>query len=146
MEGEIMIETFDNLISSLKATAQQPFKPYAIYNPDGDMIECQIKEGAYDATRIDGLLTVYHDIATNELIGMEIKGVRKIMNQTNAFGIVVNDGKIKIGHVILAMVSHEGGVKAAEGEAKQPIHWEYLRVMKLAEAAPPVQIEAAASV
>lgn len=86
----------------------KPFKPGVIYIPEGDCLECIFSNDDYYAERIDGLVTVYYSRESGQIVGSLIKGIRsfcKRMLETNpGFGIVIEDGTVKLEHVFLAHV------------------------------------------
>ena len=54
-------------------------KPY--YEESADSLFYFFKEGASNAHRVDGLITLYRSIETGELVGIQIKRIRKFMQE-----------------------------------------------------------------
>ena len=53
----------------------EPFKPFAIYNSDGDCVEFYFSNEPQYARRLDGLVTVFFSEQTHEIVGGSVKGV-----------------------------------------------------------------------
>jgi hypothetical protein len=88
------------------ARPEEPFKPTAIHDPDGDCIEFLAKPDPFYAERIDDLVTVYFSQETKEVIGSLIKGASrfcsKVLEQMPGFKIEIIDGRVKLVHIFLA--------------------------------------------
>ena len=90
----------------------KPFKPYAIYDADGDCIEFIIKPDSYYAQRVDALLTVYTADDAEDIVGCQIKGVRdflrtQVLNELPGFLVTIEDGKITLGVLFLLKLWRE---------------------------------------
>ena len=48
------------------------------------------------AKRVDELLTLFLSLKTNELVGCQVKGVRKNLKRLGQFGISVKHGKVRL--------------------------------------------------
>ena len=98
-------EQFAQEVLSL-AKAAEPFRPSAVYDPDGDCIEFLVKPDPFYAERIDELVTVYYSQETGEIVGSLIKGVsrlcREILQRMPGFCIEVQDGRIRLVHIFRA--------------------------------------------
>lgn len=88
------------------AKPERPFRPRAIYDPDGDFIEFVIKPDDFYAHRIDELFTVYYSEETNEVVGSLIKSVKafckKLVQQSPWFAIVVDEPPVRLSHLFIA--------------------------------------------
>jgi len=95
------------------ASPEQPFRPNATYDPDGDCIEFIIKPDNFYAHRIDELLTVYYSEKTNEVVGSLIKSVKafckKLIQQSPWFAIVIYEPPIQLSHLFLARLTQLQG-------------------------------------
>ncbi len=95
------------------ASPERPFQPSATYDPDGDCIEYLIKPDNFYAHRVDDLLTVYRSEETGELVGSFIKSVksfwRKLIQQSPAFGIIVQEGPVLLSHLFVARLGQLQG-------------------------------------
>lgn len=84
------------------------FEPVAYYDHDGDCIEFLISDDSYRAERVDDRLTVYYSRETGEIIGSLIKGVRRLLREISddcpGFKIDVQDGKVRLQHLISATI------------------------------------------
>jgi hypothetical protein len=88
-----------------------PFRPTVTYVPEGDCIEFVVSDNDYHAERIDGLVTVYRDEQTGEIVGSLIKGVRrfveKVLQRCPGFKIEIEDQRVKLEHIFLAQLWSE---------------------------------------
>jgi hypothetical protein len=84
----------------------QPFKPFAIYDKDGDSLELFLSDEDYRAERVDHLITVYISQETDRIVGSLIKGVSRIekdlQTRMPGFSISIVAGKVRIDHLFLA--------------------------------------------
>ena len=76
------------------------------------------------AQRVDDLLTVYLALGTDELIGGKIKGVKHILDTAGTFGVMVDDGNVRLGVLFFY------GAARAEGEDQKNRYEELARVAK----------------
>ena len=81
------------------------FKPFAIYDSDGDCIEFFTSGDGFYAERVDDLLTVYRSQDTREIIGSLVKGVsglfRKLDKNLPGLRIEIEAGAVKLEHLFL---------------------------------------------
>jgi hypothetical protein len=98
-------EEFAKRMMLLAKPAEQ-FRPTATYDPDGDCIEFLAKPAPFYAERVDDLVTVYYSQDTGEVVGSFIKGVAKFcadfLQKNPGFGIVIEDGPVRLEHLFLA--------------------------------------------
>ena len=98
-------DEFEKMVMST-ASPERPFQPNATYDPDGDCIEFIIKPENFYAHRVDDLLTVYRSEKTDELVGSFIKSVksfcRKLIQQSPAFAVVVEEPPVRLSHLFVA--------------------------------------------
>jgi hypothetical protein len=87
----------ENLTEYLQGTACQGFKAVPHYFASGDHVSYYFRNDPCFARRIDDLLTVYLSQDTRELVGCKIKGVRHILDTAGEFGVLLNDGQIRMG-------------------------------------------------
>jgi hypothetical protein len=90
----------------LLAEPEEPFKPVATYDPDGDCIEFLASPDPFYAERVDDLVTVYYSQVTDQVIGSLIKGVSKfcasVLQTLPGFQIEIGDRRVKLRHIFLA--------------------------------------------
>ena len=55
------------------------------YNQDGDCLTVKFKNTADYASRVDGILTVFKDIETDEVVGFLIKGIKHLVESKAKF-------------------------------------------------------------
>ncbi len=95
-----------NLVEYIEQHPSEGFSPVPHYFPDGDFLSFYFREDECYAQRIDELLTAYYSIATGELVGCKIKGVRRLLKQIGPFGVIVQDGPILLGMLFMAAGWH----------------------------------------
>ncbi len=90
----------------LMAEPEEPFKPTATYDPDGDCIEFVVSPDPFYAERVDNLATVYYSQVTGQVIGSLIKGVSRfcegLLQTMPGFQIEIADRRVKLRHIFLA--------------------------------------------
>src|ERR1041385_1975564 len=87
----------ENLTEYLQNHKRTGFKPVPQYFAHGDFLTYYFKDERCHAKRIEDLLTVYLSIATEELVGFKIKGVKHIINHAGNFGVLVGANEIRPG-------------------------------------------------
>jgi hypothetical protein len=78
------------------------FQPTAVYDADGDCIEFLSRPDPFHAERVDDLVTVYRSQDSGEIIGSLIKGVHPLLEKHPGLRIEVQDGKVRLVHLIRA--------------------------------------------
>src|SRR5262249_35468588 len=73
------------------------FVPRPHYFQDGDFVSYYFAEDRAYEERVDELLTVFRSMATKELVGCKIKGVRRILKKLGAFGVMIFDDNVTLG-------------------------------------------------
>ncbi len=87
----------------LKLAQDAPaFQPTAVYDLDGDCIEFLSRPDAFFGERVDDLVTVYRSQDHGQIIGSLIKGVRPLLEKHPGLRIEVQDGKVRLVHLIRA--------------------------------------------
>jgi hypothetical protein len=84
--------------------------------------------GSY-GRRIDHLLTVYLAFDTNELVGCQVTGVRRLLNKVGAFGWRLARDKVDLGMFFYLLAS-----RSIESESKQ-------RYLEVGEAARGIELD-----
>lgn len=91
-----------NLTEYILSHRPGKFRPVPIYIEESDSVLYFLENTDYYAKRIDDLLTVYLQMDNNELMGIEIKGIKHLLEMLGSFGIEVETPKLKIGFVFIA--------------------------------------------
>jgi hypothetical protein len=81
----------NELTEYLKAHPAQGFKSRPQYFADGDYVSYFLTDERCYARRIDSLLTLYHSLDTDEIVGCKIKGVRRLLQKLDQFGVMIQD-------------------------------------------------------
>lgn len=87
----------ENLKQFLAAHPAQGFKSVPHYFASGDFVTYYFRNGRCYAERVDDFLTVFLTHETAELVGFKIKGVKHILETAGDFGVIVDDGEVKLG-------------------------------------------------
>lgn len=75
---EEAVNPLDDLFRQVGVGAGGERHPGAYYSPEGDCVFVYNEDVAYDRDRIDELLTVYRALDDRRIVGLQIKGVRKL--------------------------------------------------------------------
>lgn len=97
-----------DLASHYAADAATEFAPCANYDPDGDCIEFFASNEDFDGQRLDDWVTVYRGIHSGEIVGSQIKSVRKLLARYPGLEIEVEDGQVRLSHILRAPAFSEG--------------------------------------
>ena len=81
------------------------FQPCAYYGQEEDAVVFYFEADPDYAKRINKWLTLYLSIDSDELVGCQIKGVRRVLEDMASFGIDVKHGKVKLTVLFLAFLS-----------------------------------------
>ena len=103
---------------------EDQFRPCVYYGPEEDAVMFYFRDDADYAKRMNEWLTLYLSIDSDELVGCQIKGVGRVLEDIGYFGVDVTHKKIKLQIVFLAFLG---------AAADDPVAREYYR--KLGEAA-----------
>jgi hypothetical protein len=76
------------------------FIPIASLNSDGDCFEFIATNETFRAERLDSLVTVYIGRESNEVVGCQIKGISKyvqeVLDNYPSFSIEIRDGRVRL--------------------------------------------------
>jgi hypothetical protein len=90
----------------LKNHPSQGFVSRPQYFAEGDFVSYFLVDERCYAMRVDSLLTLYHSMTSQELIGCKIKGVRRLLEKLGKFGVLIEDGEgTQLGLLFLAAAS-----------------------------------------
>ena len=78
------------------------FTSHPHYSASGDCVSYFVKDDRCFAERVDELVTVYHSMDTNELVGCKIKGVQRLLRTLGDFGVSVEEEEIELGLFFMA--------------------------------------------
>lgn len=106
----------------VKGPAQ--FRPEPWYNHWGDCVEYKLADEAHYARRVDDLLTVYHSLDNDRVIGFQIKGVGAMAKELDlkAFSLTAQEstrtfGGDEITKILLLAFRHEKMTNLTEQSA-----------------------------
>jgi hypothetical protein len=85
--------------------AKAGFHPWPLYTAEGDSLTFYVKDEESYGERIDDLLTIYKSIQTDEIVGCQIKGVRRKLDELNKFIVTVKSPKLELGLLFLTYMA-----------------------------------------
>lgn len=91
-----------NLTEYILSKQPGKFRPAPIYIEESDSILYFFENTDYYAKRINELFTVYLRMDSDELMGVEIKGIKHLLKLLGSFDIEVKSQKLKIGPIFVA--------------------------------------------
>ena len=98
---------------SLGSSRVGKFETTAHYDHDSDSVSVFITDEESYRERVDPMLTVYRGIKTKEVVGCQIKHVKRILSTMRAFKIGVTSGEVTIGLLLMGL--------PLSGDTDQPI-------------------------
>jgi hypothetical protein len=85
-----------DLMRYLEKARPKGFKPRPYYGQDEDCLTFYFNNAESYARRVDELLTLFLSLKNDELVGCQVKGVRKNLKRLGQFGISIKHGKIRL--------------------------------------------------
>ena len=87
-----------NLQEYIQSKPIKPFRQAPAYFQAGDFLLYLLTPSNHVAERVDDILTVYLDRSTRDLVGVKVKGVRRILDTIGEFGVGIKGGDgLKLG-------------------------------------------------
>ncbi len=80
------------------------FEPCAYYGPEEDAVIFYFRNVPDYARRVSRWLTLYLAIDDDQLVGCQVKGVKRVLEDIDAFGIDVEHNKVKLQVLFLAFL------------------------------------------
>jgi hypothetical protein len=82
--------------------SQEPFKPEARYDSDGDCLEFIAANEAFRGERLDKWVTVYRSRASGRVGGSLIKNIRELLARNPGLAIEIRSGPVQLSHFLQA--------------------------------------------
>lgn len=79
----------DTLTEYLEKNTPEGFNPRPRYHEDSDAVVLFFRRDDSYASRLDHLVTIYRSVASDELVGCKIKGVKALLDELGEFGVHV---------------------------------------------------------
>ena len=89
----------------LKENPKGAFRPWPLYVAEGDSLTFYVKDEESYGERVDDLLTIYKSIQTEEIVGCQIKGVRRKLAELNKFMVTVKSPNLELGLLFLTYMA-----------------------------------------
>ena len=107
-----------DLMTYLEGRESAGFEPHPYYSPDGDFLTFFFRDDDHYAERVDELLTVYLSMKDGELVGCKIKGVRRILDTLDKFGVEIEDGGLLLSFLFLSGALLSGALSQNDQRVK----------------------------
>jgi len=86
-----------DLMKFLETQTPLGFEPRPYYGHDEDCLTFYFHNAESYGRRVDELLTLFLSLETNDLVGCQVKGIRKNLKRLGDFGIAIKHGKVRLG-------------------------------------------------
>ncbi len=90
-----------DFIESLKTSAE-PFEPYAYYGEEEDALKVYFDNTPDYARRLNSRVTIYRSIDSHELVGIQIKNVRQVLNDIGSFDVGIKHKNTNVNMLFLS--------------------------------------------
>lgn len=91
-----------DLMEYVKANRPGTFCAVPHYFGEGDFVTYYATDEPAFEERIDEVVTIYREMSSKTLIGCKIKGVRRLLEEFEAWGVVICDGDVALGFLFYA--------------------------------------------
>ncbi len=85
-----------DLMTYLETTNPSGFEPRPYYGSEEDSLTFYFNNAESYGKRVDELLTLFLSVKNDELVGCQVKGVRKNLERLGHFGIAIKHGKVRL--------------------------------------------------
>src|SRR5437764_10757209 len=85
-----------NLTKFLETAKPTVFEPRPYYGSEEDCLTFYFDNAESYGKRVDKLLTLFLAVKNDELVGCQVKGVRKNLKRLGNFGIAIKHGKVRL--------------------------------------------------
>jgi hypothetical protein len=85
-----------DLMKFLETTKPKRFEPHPYYGPEEDSLTFYFDDAESYGKRVDELLTLFLSVKKDQLVGCQVKGVRKNLKRLGNFGIAIKHGKVRL--------------------------------------------------
>src|SRR5205807_8866713 len=112
-----------DLMKYLETAKPGAFRPRPYYGPEEDSLTFYFDKAESYGKRVDALLTLFLSVKTDELVGCQVKGVRKNLKRLGHFGIAVKHGKVRLDLFfhLLAFLAEKPQQRQKYLDLRQPI-------------------------
>ena len=85
-----------DLMKYLETTKPAGFEPRPYYGSEEDSLTFYFDNAESYGKRVDELLTLFLSVKNDELVGCQVKGVRKNLARLGRFGVAIKHGKVRL--------------------------------------------------
>jgi hypothetical protein len=86
-----------DLMKFLETAKPKGFEPRPYFGPEEDSLTFYFDNAESYGKRVDDLLTLFLSVKNDELVGCQVKGIRKNLKRLGNFGVAMKHGKIQLG-------------------------------------------------
>jgi hypothetical protein len=85
-----------DLMKYLETAKPKGFEPRPYFGPEEDSLTFYFDNAESYGKRVDDLLTLFLSVKTDQLVGCQVKGIRKNLKRLGNFGLAIKHGKIRL--------------------------------------------------
>ena len=85
-----------DLMNYLETTKPRGFELRPYYGLEEDSLTFYFAKAESYGQRVDELLTLFLSVKTDELVGCQVKGIRKYLKRLGHFGIAIKHGRVRL--------------------------------------------------
>jgi len=93
----------DQLMELIQGTPKVEFTSSAYYDAETDALTFYFSDDPDYGKRLNQRVTAYLSLATNELVGCRIKGVKAALDELGWFDVSISTGKVSLKLLFIAM-------------------------------------------
>jgi hypothetical protein len=85
-----------DLMKYLETARPRGFEAHPYYGAEEDSLTFYFAKAESYSERVDERLTLFLSVKTDQLIGCQVKGVRKNLKRLGRYGIAIKHGKVRL--------------------------------------------------
>jgi hypothetical protein len=85
-----------DLMQYLETAKPRAYKLRPYYGPEEDSLTFYFDKAESYGKRVDELLTLFFSVKKNELVGCQVKGVRRNLKRLGNFGVAIKHGRVRL--------------------------------------------------
>jgi hypothetical protein len=85
-----------DLMKFLETAKPKGFEPRPYFGPHEDSLTFYFHNAESYGKRVDDLLTLFLSVKSDELVGCQVKGIRRNLKRLGNFGIAIKHGKVRL--------------------------------------------------
>lgn len=105
----------------LSAVEMGDFKPQPYYEDRTDCLVLYLRDCPSYSKRLNKMLTLFLSNDDNSLVGVEVKGVNRLLQLNKAFGVAVIDKEVKLGVLLAFALVEDAEDKSLKEQYREPL-------------------------